>query len=123
MVVLMMVMMIVLVLVMHNDDGNSDDSDGDDDGMIFMDNLASDCVLYISTQISRFMWSTPADTLTPNRSPTFAVLHHDGSVEVFDVQKKSVLKKQVEEKCLTHIGLLTPVDIKGVLKGANFITN
>ena len=78
---------------------------------------------YISTQISRFMWSTPADTLTPNRSPTFAVLHHDGSVEVFDVQKKSVLKKQVEEKCLTHIGLLKPADIKGVLKGAIFITN
>ena len=98
----------------------SDDSSGDDDGMIV---TGSHQISYILTQISRFMWSRPADKLTPNRSPTFAVLHHDGSVEVFDVQKKSVLKKQVEEKCLTHIGLLTPADIKGILKGAIFITN
>ena len=78
------------------------------------------CIL---KQISRFMWSTPADALTQNRRPTFAVLHDDGSVEVFDVRKKSVLKKQVEEKALTRIGLLTPEDIKGVLRGVNFVTN
>ena len=78
------------------------------------------CIL---KQISRFMWSTPADTLTQNRSPTFAVLHDNGSVEVFDVRKKSVLKKQMEEKALNHVGFLTPEDIKGVLKGVNFMTN
>ena len=74
-------------------------------------------VISILTQISRFMWSTPGNTSTLTRSPTFAVLHHDGSVEVFDVQKKSVIKKQTEEKSLTHVGLLTISNIQRLLKG------
>ncbi|CAB4021386.1 spatacsin-like isoform X2, partial [Paramuricea clavata] len=72
---------------------------------------------FVSEQVKEFMWSTPGNTSTLNRSPTFAVLHHDGSVEVFDVQKKSVIKKQTEEKSLTHVGLLTIANIQGLLKG------
>ena len=63
------------------------------------------------------MWSSHENTLTQNRSPTFVVLHHDGSIEAFDVQKKSVIKKQTEEESLTHVGLLTIANIKGMLKG------
>ena len=51
-----------------------------------------------------------------SRSPTFAVVHHDGSVEVFDVNKKRVSKKQADDECLTHVGLLTVENIKVLLK-------
>ena len=91
--------------------------------MVVTSDLTFYHVSYILKQISRFMWSTSADTLTQNGSPTFTVLHYNGSVEVFDVRKKSVLKKQMEEKALNHVGLLTPEDIKGVLRGVNFMTN
>lgn len=63
------------------------------------------------------MWSKPRNSPTPNSSPTFAVLHHDGSVEVFDVMKKSVIRKQTDEESLTHVGLLTIENMKDLLKG------
>ena len=62
------------------------------------------------------MWSRSENISMQNRSPSFVVLHHDGSVEMFDVQKKSVLKKPTEEKSLTHVGLLTIANIKEFLK-------
>ena len=72
--------------------------------------------LQFKNNIFRYMWSSIEKTSTHIRSPTFVVLHHDGSIEVFDVRKKTVLKKPTEEKSLTHVGLLTIANIKGLLK-------
>ena len=66
------------------------------------------------------MWSSSENASVQSRSPTFVVFHHDGSVEVFDIQKKSVLKKTTEEKSLTHVGLLTLANIKELLKEGTF---
>lgn len=63
------------------------------------------------------MWSIPEDISTLNRSLTFAVLHFDGSVEVFAVQKKSLPKKSTQGICLTQVGVLMIADIKALLKG------
>ncbi|XP_028406945.1 spatacsin-like [Dendronephthya gigantea] len=72
---------------------------------------------FVCGEVKEFMWSKPKDPSTLNRSPTFAVLHHDGSVEVFDVTKKSVIRKPTEEESLTHVGLLTIANMKDLLKG------